>query len=122
MDKKATLKCIVYLSTGAELSSVKEKEGKQLKYIREYAKANHIEIIKIIHRGGLGQNEVNRQYDSIVSRIKNKFCDGILLANMASVSKDLFDAYNKVGKVIAAGGHILTVDEGNLKLPLKLHN
>lgn len=122
MNKKPTMKCIVYLSTGAEVSVAKEKEVKQLKYIREYAKANKIEIIKIMYRGGLGQNEVNRQFENIVTRIKNKFCDGVLIANMASISRDVLDAYTKIGKVIAAGGHIITVDEGDLNLSLKIHN
>lgn len=43
-----------------------------------------------------------------------------MISNMASVSIGVFDAYTKVGKIIEIGGRIITVDEGELKLPLKI--
>lgn len=51
MKKKGKrLRCFVYLSTQAEERTVEEKEKKQLRYIREYAKAHNIEIVKIYRR------------------------------------------------------------------------
>ncbi len=102
------------------LKEIVGKERRQLKYIREYARANKIEIAGILHRGGLGQFEVNRQINAIICEIKAKKYDGILIANMNAVSIGISDAYTKVGKIIEIGGRIITVDEGELKLPLKI--
>jgi hypothetical protein len=35
---------------------------------------------------------------------------------MGMISQNLQDAYSKVGQMIAAGGKVFTVDEGELKL------
>lgn len=120
MKRQSTLRCIVYLSVDGEMEEIAGKERRQLKYIKEYARANRIEITGILHRGGLGQFEVNRQMNAIICEIKAKKYDGILIANMASVSIGVSDAYTKVGKIIEIGGRIITVDEGELKLPLKI--
>ncbi|MCM1083931.1 MAG: resolvase [Clostridium sp.] len=120
MKGQGTLRCIVYLSVAGELEEITEKERRQLHYIREYARANRIEIAGILHRGGLGQFEVNRQINAIIREIEAKKYDGILIANMAAVSVGISDAYTKVGKIIEIGGHIITVDEGELRLPLKI--
>lgn len=120
MKKKGKrLRCLVYLSTQAEERTVEEKEKKQLRYIREYAKAHNIEIVKIYRRGILGQYEVNRHFNALLAKLHDGEADGILLANMGTVSTDEIDAYCKVGKVHAAGGQIVTVDEGNLDLKIK---
>lgn len=102
------------------LKGIVGRECRQLKYIKEYARVNRIEIAGIFHRGGLGQFEVNRQMNAIICEIQAKKYDGILIANMASVSIGISDAYTKVGKIIEIGGRIITVDEGELKLPLKI--
>lgn len=120
MKRHSTLRCIVYLSVDGEMEEIVGKERRQLKYIKEYARANRIEIAGIVHRGGLGQFEVNRQMNAIICEIKAKKYDGILITNMASVSIGVSDAYTKVGKIIEIGGRIITVDEGELKLPLKI--
>lgn len=46
-NKKA-IRCIVYLATFADEDTVDRKEQKQLKYIREYAAAHHLEL-SLIH-------------------------------------------------------------------------
>lgn len=120
MKRQNTLRCIVYLSVDGEMEAIAGKERRQLKYIREYARANRIEIAGILHRGGLGQFEVNSQINAIIAQIKAKKYDGILIANMDAVSIGISDAYTKVGKIIETGGRIITVDEGELKLPLKI--
>lgn len=120
MKKKGKkLRCFVYLSTKADERTVEEKERKQLRYIREYAKAHNIEIVRIYRRGILGQYEVNRHFNALLAKLYELEADGILLANMGCISADEVDAYCKVGKVHAVGGQIVTVDEGNLDLNIK---
>ena len=46
--------------------------------------------------------------------IKKGQVDGIITLNMLAISSDEADAYYKVGKVKAAGGVMVTVDEGRL--------
>lgn len=120
MKRQNTLRCVVYLSVDGEMEEIAGKERRQLKYIKEYARANRIEIAGILHRGSLGQFEVNRQINAIIAQIKAKKYDGILIANMDAVSIGISDAYTKIGKIIEIGGRIITVDEGELKLPLKI--
>ncbi len=121
MKKKGRkLRCFVYLSTNADERTVEEKEKKQLRYIREYAKAHNIEIVRIYRRGILGQYEVNRHFNALLAKLSDKEADGILLANMGCISAGEVDAYCKVGKVHAAEGQIVTVDEGNLDLNIKM--
>ena len=42
-----------------------------------------------------------------------------MLANMGMISQSLPDAYGKVGQMLEAGGRVITVDEGELKLNLE---
>lgn len=42
------------------------------------------------------------------------------MKNMQAISKDVSDAYLKVSKVRNAGGYMITVDEGELKLRLTM--
>lgn len=118
--KEKESRYIVYLSTDGDINSASVKEKKQLRYIKEYAKAHNISVKAIYHRDILGQYDVNRHFMGIVRRIQNKEADGILLANMGSISTCLEDAYNKIGIVAAAGGYVVTVDEGKLSLPIKM--
>lgn len=118
--RRKKLKCLVYLSTQAEQKVVEEKERKQLRYIREYAKAHNIEVVKIFRKGILGQYEVNRHFHMLLEKIKAGEAEGLLLASMGSISADEVDAYRKVGMVHAVGGQIVTVDEGVLDLKIKM--
>lgn len=113
------ISCYVYLSTNGDLRTAEYKEKKQRRYIMDYAKAHNIKISKIMHRGVLGVHSANKQFDMIVKSISEKEVDGVLIANMGSISTSIADAYNKVAKVISAGGQIITVDEGNLILNIK---
>lgn len=116
--KNKCIKCFVYLATYAEERYVKEKEDKQLKYLYEYANAHNLKICKVFRRGIAGQYETNRQYNNLVHRIQSGEAECLLIANMGAISHNIEDAYLKVGKMIAAGGQIFSVDEGHLDLEL----
>ena len=115
---KKNIRCIVYLATVADEDTVDRKEQKQLRYIREYAKAHQLQIVKVFHRSILGQMDTNRHYQNIVKRIQSEEAEAILLANMGMISQSLPDAYGKVGQMLEAGRRVITVDEGELKLNL----
>ena len=112
------IRFIGYLATVADEDTVDRKEQKQLRYIREYAKAHQLQIVKVFHRSILGQMDTNRHYQNIVKRIQSEEAEAILLANMGMISQSLPDAYGKVGQMLEAGGRVITVDEGELKLNL----
>ena len=44
--------CIAYLSVEADLNVVDRLENKQLKYIKEYAKAHNIKVVGVMRRHG----------------------------------------------------------------------
>lgn len=104
------------LAVKCPLHEVERKEYKQERYIREYAKAHNVKIVDIVHTHGFGQNDVNRIFMSIVSMIKKKKADGIIIANMKAIAPSISDTYYKVGMVHEAGGQIVTVDENRLRL------
>lgn len=117
--KGLQIECIAYLSTPGGVWEAEKKEKGQERYIREYARAHDIDIVCVIHRNGLGQNDANRQFESIVHLISRKRVDGVIVANMMAISKDIPDAYYKVGKIKEAGGMMVTVDEGILGMNIK---
>ena len=93
--KEPVVEAIAYLSTTGPLWETEKRERNQERYIREYAKAHNVEIVGVMRRNGLGQGDCNQQFEK-----------------MMAVSLDIPDAYYKVGKIKAAGGVIITVDEG----------
>ena len=118
--RKKSINVIAYLSvTNATDKNVDWKEEKQLSYISEYAKAHNLRIIKIMQKSIMGCSVVNTHFNKMVREIQNEKADGILVCNMAAISQNIEDAYQKIGKVIQAGGQIITVDEGKLNLQLK---
>ena len=82
-------------------------------------KTQDIEIVGVVRRNGLGQADLNRQFEKITQLIRQKRAEGVIVVNMMSISTDIPDAYYKVGKIIDAGGIIMTVDEGNLGMGVK---
>jgi alpha-L-fucosidase len=117
--KEPVVEVIAYLSTSGPLWETEKRETKQERYIREYASAHNIDIVGIIHRNGLGQGDVNEQFEKITHLIRQKQVEGVIVANMMSIATDIPDAYYKIGKVKAAGGVIVTVDEGYLGMNVK---
>ena len=118
--KEKSLRAVVYLSTKGNEKTVEQKEKNQLKYIREYAKAHNIQIVKIMHRSILGNYVVNIHFQKMVAMIGKKDVDIILVSKISGIATDLEDAYRKIGKVIQSGGCIVTVDEGEMKLPIQM--
>ncbi len=117
--KEPAVEVIAYLSTDGPLWETEKREKKQERYIREYANAHNIEIVGVMHRNGLGQGDCNRQIEKIAQLICQKRVEGVIVANMMAISLDIPDAYYKVGKIKAAGGVIITVDEGSLGMNVK---
>lgn len=112
--KKKMIECVEYLSVIAPVEKAYMLENKQRKYIREYVANKEYKIVGTMRRNGFSQRDVNRQWQELVSKIQDKQVQGVVIANMAAVAEDLPDAYKKVGQIIAAGGIIVTVDEGRL--------
>lgn len=116
--KEPRYECIAYLSVEAELDKVDRLEDKQLKYIKEYAKAHNILIVGVMRRHGFSMNDVFRNFRQIAYLIGKKRVEGVIVAGMQYVSSDLEDAYYKIGMIKAAGGQFITVDEGNLGMDI----
>ena len=91
----------------------------RMNYISDYAKGNNIEIVKVMRRNVLGQLDVNKHFDRLVQMVSEGFADGILIANMQFVSKDIDDACRKIAKVSNVGGAIYSVDDGRLAFRFK---
>ena len=117
--KEPVVEAIAYLSTTGPLWETEKRERNQERYIREYAKAHNVEIVGIMRRNGLGQGDCNQQFEKIAQLIRQKRVEGVIVANMMAISLDIPDAYYKVGKIKAAGGTIITVDEGLLGMNVK---
>ena len=113
--KKKTIECIEYLSVSAPLDKVDHLEDKQSKYIHEYVNM----IVGTERRHGFSQNDVDRQWHQIVDKIRKKQVDGVIVANMSVITDNLIDAFIKVAQVQAAGGIIVTVDDGRLAMQLR---
>lgn len=116
---ESVVEVVAYLSTSGPLWETEKREKKQERYIREYAAAHNLDIVGVIRRNGLGQGDVNEQFEKITQLIRKKCVEGVIVANMLAISTDIPDAYYKIGKVKAAGGIIVTVDEGNLGMNVK---
>jgi hypothetical protein len=117
--KKKTIECIEYLSVRAPLDKVDRLEDKQSKYIHEYVKNKEYMIVGTERRHGFSQNDVDRQWHQIVDKIRKKQVDGVIVANMSVITDNLIDAFIKVAQVQAAGGIIVTVDDGRLAMQLR---
>ena len=117
--KEMKIECIAMVSARCDMRNVEQiekLEKRQEAYIRKYAKAHGIKIAGVIHGNGQGQSEINKKFLRVVELIRNGKVQGLIAVNMRILSADLEDAYSKVGKVRSAGGEIVTVDEGRLRL------
>ncbi len=110
---------IALLSTTGSLLGTEKREEKQEHYIRNYVKSQDIEIVGVVRRNGLSQGDLNLQFEKIAQMIRQKRVEGVIVVNMMAISTDIPDAYYKVGKIVDAGGCIVTVDEGNLGMGIK---
>ena len=81
--------CIAYLSVEADLNVVDRLEDKQLKYIKEYAKAHNIKVVGVMRRHGFCMNDVFRNFKQIALLIGKKRVQGVIVAGMKYVSSDI---------------------------------
>lgn len=117
--KKKTIECIEYLSVSAPLDKVDYLENKQSKYIHEYVKNKEYMIVGTERRHGFSQNDVDRQWQQIVNKVRKKQVDGVIVANMRAVTDTLVDAAIKIAQIQSAGGVVVTVDDGKLLLDIR---
>lgn len=117
--KKKTIECIEYLSVKAPLNKVDYLENKQSKYIHEYVKNKEYMIVGTERRHGFSQNDVDRQWQQIVNKVRKKQVDGVIVTNMRAVTDTLVDAAIKIAQIQAAGGVVVTVDDGKLLLDIR---
>lgn len=117
--KEKKIECVAIVVARCDMRNVEQNdkmEKRQEAYIRKYAKAHGIKIVDVIHGRGQGQSEINKKFNRTVELIRKQKVQGIIAVNMKIFSADLEDAYSKVGKVRSAGGEMITVDEGRLRL------
>jgi len=122
---KQKIECIALIVVKCDIEKDRKLdflEKRQEMYLRNYAKAKHIVIADVVYSRGMGQMEINRQFNQIVDLIRRRKADGVIAVNILSISSNLSDAYSKVGKVRAAGGVLVTVEEGDLRLNIKRRN
>mgnify|MGYP000207029197 CR=1 FL=1 len=115
-NKNKQINVIAYLSTNGNMYSAPVKEKKQLHYLRDYAKAHNIRIIKVMNRDIAINRDIIRHFRKMAAYIKTGQADGVIVANLSVISESLPDAYYKVGIIAEAKGSFITVDEGNLSL------
>ena len=104
---------IAYLSTDGNMYSAPGKEKKQLRYIKEYAKAHKINIVRTMNRDIVGNREVLKHFKTMANMIANGYADGVIVE---AISVSMADAYYKVGMIAEVGGTFISVDEGRLAL------
>lgn len=115
------IECVAFVAAKCDMQNVEQVRKLELQqemYIRKYAKAHGVKVIGVIHSCGQAQFEVNKKFNQIVELIRKGRVQGIITINMRMLSHNLVDAYCKVGKVRSAGGEMITVDEGRLRLDI----
>lgn len=110
--------CIEYLSVEAPLEKVDFLENKQSKYIREHVRNKEYMVVGTVRRHGFSHGDVRRQWNKIVSLIRNRKVDGVVVANMNAVAESIPEAFFMVGQVIEAGGVVVSVDDGRLGMSI----
>lgn len=119
---KEMIECIALVCVQAkmeETEKIEHLERRQEKFIREYSKRNGIKIVGVIRCRGLGQMHINQKFNDIVALIQTRKVQGMIVVDMQAISSNLADAYLKVGKVRSAGGIMVTVNDGLLRLNLR---
>lgn len=111
---------IEYLSVDAPMDIVCKKEDAQKRYIGDYARGHkEIRIVGSMHRCGLNMHNIDIQWAKIAELIGKSLVEGVIVANMAAVSRDVADAGKKIGMIVQAGGRVFSVDEGEFTFKLR---
>lgn len=118
--KKNKTKTIAYLAADAFSKRDEIKKTKQLKYIREYAKAHNLQIVKIVNVSYLGKTMRREQIKKISNDIFCRKADAMIVTKVSVISEDIVEAYTIAGNIAAVGGKLITVDEGELFLNIKM--
>lgn len=116
--KQEKIKCIAYLSTMCSVSLAARKEDGQLKCIERYAKKHNYEIVEVIRRHGFGWKDVLEHFQNMANKVRKKEAKAVLVINSLVVSESIEDIFRKAGMIQAAGGKLVSVDEGELSLEL----
>lgn len=118
--KEKQKNCFMYLATEGDIFHAEEREQKQYRYIMEYAKAHNVKIVKVFHKDVAVQPIVDRHYEMLVNKVARGEADGVIVAAMMCISKDIPDAFKKIGQMKVAGGVVISVDDGkNLDMDVK---
>lgn len=119
--KEKHLDCIAYLSaTDGSLYDIEKAESNQEKIIREYALNHNIKIVKVVKRNGCSICGVRKHFDAIVSLIRKKQVDGVILSRTWVLDSEIEVVYGLIGKIKGAGGAFVTTTEGRLGLDLEV--
>lgn len=110
--KEKPKNCFMYLATDGDLFHAEERERKQYRYIMDYARAHNVKIVKVFHKDVAAQAIVDRHYENLVKRVANGEADGVIVAAMMCISRDVPDAFYKIGQMKVAGGVVISVDDG----------
>lgn len=120
MRKKEKVKdCIAYLSVECSPEDVEKKETLQLAEIRRWAKAHRVNIVGEFRRNGMGLMTVARHFDVLADMAAKKRVDGVVIWSTGSVADDIADVYAKAAKLHKAGGVLISVREGELRLSIE---
>lgn len=118
--RKKKIKVIAYLAADAFSKRDEIKKAKQLKYIREYARAHNLQIVKIVNVSYLGKTMRREQIKKISNDIFCRKADAMIVTKVSVISEDIVEAYTIAGNIAAVGGKLITVNEGELFLNIKM--
>ena len=117
---KKKIRTIVYLGADAFTKGDEIKKKKQWKCIKEYAKAHNLQIVKIVDTSYLSKGMRKEQIRKIASDIFYRKAEAMLVTNVRIVADDISEAYRIAGRVASVGGRLITVDDGELFLNIKM--
>ena len=119
MGKKADrIKCIAYLSSTGSISLAQRKEDGQLIQIQRYARKHNLEIVDVVRRNGFGWQSVIKQFEDMAFIVGRNKADVVLIVNSITLSTAIVDRFRLAGIIQAGGGKLMSVDEGEMTLPL----
>lgn len=117
---KKKIRTIAYLGADAFIKGDEIKKKKQWKYINEYAKAHSLQIVKIVDTSYLSKGMRNEQIRKIANDIFHRKAEAMIVTNSRIVAEDIIDVYKIAGSIASVGGKLITVDEGELFLNVRI--
>lgn len=110
--------CIAFVSNAAESFAYMDlRKDKQLRYIKEHAKAHNIHVAAEVVTSG--ELDFIAHWQVLCAMLKARKADGVIVASMSSLTCRVATAYKLIGQVIEAGGIVYSVDDhGVLDLDL----